>query len=62
MYRASIEQEKCLSCCQCAENCPAEIITMEADYAVVSGDPDSCLGCLTCVSYCPSGAVTIREI
>ena len=62
MYRVQIKQDKCLGCCQCVENCPAEILAMESGQAVVSGDPEECLGCLTCISYCPSEAVIVVEI
>lgn len=61
MFVVEIDVDKCEGCGECTESCPADILAMEGDKAVVTGDPTECLGCETCVSMCPSEAITLIE-
>ncbi len=61
MFKVEIDAEKCEGCGECVDNCPAEVLEMKDDKAVVV-DPDECLGCESCVSVCPNGAVTLNEV
>jgi NAD-dependent dihydropyrimidine dehydrogenase PreA subunit len=46
--------DKCISCGECAENCPANAITME------NGKPQwgkKCYQCTSCINRCPTQAI-----
>ena len=51
MTMAYIISDDCISCGNCAENCPTEAI-YEGDgkYEI---DPDKCVDCGTCADACP---------
>ena len=51
MTMAYIISDDCISCGNCAENCPTEAI-YEGDgkYEI---DPDKCVDCGTCADSCP---------
>jgi len=51
-----IEEEKCTACGSCAEQCPADAITVK-DYAVI--DENACIGCAQCIAVCPEGVIKI---
>jgi len=59
MYLVTIDAEECVGCGQCAQACPAQIIKMEGDKAVVVGD--DCMGCESCVIVCAVGAIIVEE-
>jgi len=61
MYLVSIEAEDCVGCCECANSCPSQIITMVDTKAQVTGDATECMGCESCVIVCDGGAVTVQE-
>lgn len=58
IYR--IDQELCLQCGSCADQCPAEAIKVgkkgkwEDKYRITL---KNCLGCGSCESVCPAGAI-----
>lgn len=54
----TINQELCIGCGICAEDCFAEVIAMEAGKAKVE---KSCIECGHCVALCPAEAVSIPE-
>ena len=62
MFIISINDDTCEGCGECANTCPASIISMEDDKASVTGDLTECLGCESCVSVCTSGSVTMQEV
>lgn len=61
MYTVTIDEEKCQGCGECADNCPAAILSLVDGKAQVTGEMEDCLGCETCVSSCEHGAVTLTE-
>lgn len=64
MFMVSIDEDTCAGCGECAEGCPARILSFDGEKkkACVSGDATECMGCEACVSVCPSGAITITEM
>lgn len=61
MYLPRIEEEKCISCGECVDVCPAEVLALQDGITYVV-NPADCLGCESCVSVCPEEAVTVEEI
>jgi ferredoxin len=56
---AIVNEEECVSCGTCVENCPEEAITMgDNDMPVI--DKEKCTECGTCVENCPSEAITVE--
>lgn len=56
---AIVNQEECVSCGTCVENCPEEAISMgENDMPVI--DKEKCNECSTCVENCPSEAISVE--
>ncbi|MBD3190004.1 MAG: DUF362 domain-containing protein [Candidatus Heimdallarchaeota archaeon] len=51
-----IQEEKCIACGACAEQCPGDAITVEN---VAEIDQSLCIGCAQCIAICPEGAVGI---
>ena len=62
MYMVNIDSDKCQGCGECCGVCPANLLSLEDEKAVMSGDPSDCLGCETCVASCPHDAVTVTEL
>jgi len=50
---------KCVSCDECAQSCPAEIITMKDKKPYV--DLTECVRCFCCQELCPADAVEIKR-
>lgn len=58
-YLRTTDEQKCIGCGQCADDCPLEIITMEDDLPVV--DESICIGCGVCLLHCPSEAAKLKK-
>ncbi|KKK59966.1 hypothetical protein LCGC14_3029070 [marine sediment metagenome] len=56
MFESIIDENKCVSCSNCVDRCPVEVIIMD-DIAVVSRE--KCLGCGLCTSICPEEAISL---
>ncbi|MFW5912048.1 MAG: DUF362 domain-containing protein [Candidatus Hadarchaeota archaeon] len=56
-FNLEVNEEDCITCGTCVENCPEEAITLEANSAVI--DREKCIGCGMCIAVCPEGAVVI---
>lgn len=55
-----VDPGKCVGCGECAALCPAEVLSVEAGLAEVTGP--GCIGCGHCLAVCPEAAVTREEI
>ena len=60
MGQVIIDEEKCKGCGECVETCPAEVLELQDEKAVVV-NPDDCLECGSCVEVCEEGAITLEE-
>lgn len=52
-----INPDTCTGCGICLEHCPAQVIRLEGDGAVIPRS--SCIRCYCCQELCPSGAVNL---
>lgn len=60
MLDFTIDVDTCISCGQCASDCPAMIIKMEENLPVIPADLQQfCIKCMHCVAVCSEGSVTI---
>ena len=59
-WRVEIDEDKCTGDEECVNVCPAGVLEMQNDKAVVVNE-DECLGCESCIEVCPSGAITVTE-
>ena len=50
-----IKRDICHGCGLCAENCPAEAISIRWGQAVI--DQSQCNQCRLCIDVCPQGAI-----
>jgi nitroreductase/NAD-dependent dihydropyrimidine dehydrogenase PreA subunit len=57
MIEFHIDEERCIQCGECAEDCPAGVISMK-DYPTITNE-EGCYRCQHCLAVCPSGAVSI---
>jgi len=58
--RIEIDQEKCIGCGQCVDNCPGKIPALdENEKAYMS--IDRCISCSNCVIACPTEAISLAE-
>lgn len=55
-----IDISKCVSCRECARNCPADAIKMVDDKAHLL-DPKACIDCCLCAINCPVEAIKIEK-
>lgn len=54
-----VDEEKCIYCNACANECPSEAISAEMDDWKV--DKDKCIGCAACIDVCPAEALEMKE-
>jgi len=54
---AKVNEEECIGCGVCIDECPAEAISMNDDIAVI--DAEACTECGDCVDACPSEAISL---
>jgi ferredoxin len=55
--------DNCISCGQCAENCPVEAISeipVTHGYAQYKIDPEKCINCGECAFNCPGDAIVVE--
>ena len=57
MIQFCIDEELCIQCGECAEDCPTGVIAID-DYPVITDETD-CIQCQHCLAVCPTGAVSI---
>ena len=57
----AVDQELCIGCEACVDDCPLLVLKMDEDSpAVVPDRASMCIGCLHCLTVCPTGAVSIK--
>ena len=52
-----VNQDDCVGCGACADQCPAEAIELGEKASI---NPEKCLECGGCEAACPSGAITLE--
>jgi len=57
MIQFQIDEERCIQCGECAEDCPAAVISID-NYPEIT-DEDGCYQCQHCLAVCPTGAVSV---
>ena len=57
MIQFQIDEENCTQCGECAEECPAAVISMD-EYPTITNE-DGCYRCQHCLAVCPTGAVSV---
>jgi nitroreductase/NAD-dependent dihydropyrimidine dehydrogenase PreA subunit len=57
MIDFTIDEERCIQCGECADDCPAGVITLD-EYPIII-DEEGCIRCQHCLAVCPTGAVSI---
>ncbi len=55
---AEVNVDLCTGCGECADNCPAEAMTIWDGKAQV--DTEACIECEICVDVCPTGAISME--
>lgn len=62
MIDFTVDNETCISCGQCASDCPAMIISMDTNLPTIDPELEQyCIGCLHCVAICSEGSVSILD-
>jgi len=60
MLSLRIDEENCIQCGECAEDCPYDVLSLDTGYpAVIADRADSCIACQHCFTICPTGALSI---
>jgi nitroreductase/NAD-dependent dihydropyrimidine dehydrogenase PreA subunit len=57
MIQFYIDEERCTQCGECAEDCPAGVISMD-EYPKITNE-EGCYRCQHCLAVCPTGAVSV---
>lgn len=55
-----IDKAFCNGCGLCIKVCPKDVISMQAEKAVVSGEES--INCGHCFAVCPAGAITVKSL
>ena len=53
-----VDQDTCVQCQVCEENCPVDAIKLEGDKVVL--DQEKCILCEVCSRKCPVGALKLE--
>lgn len=60
MLNFRVNEERCVKCGECIEDCVADIIAFEGEYpAIKPGREGDCIRCQHCFAVCSEGAVSI---
>ncbi|MCK4786151.1 MAG: 4Fe-4S dicluster domain-containing protein [Desulfobacteraceae bacterium] len=60
-YDVEVDEEKCIGCEECVDNCPVNVFEMQ-DEKSVPVNAEECVGCETCIELCEQEAITVTEI
>ena len=55
-----INQDECVNCYLCEENCPVEAIWLDEEKVVLNND--KWIRCINCTCHCPVGALNFVDI
>ncbi|RJP19689.1 MAG: 4Fe-4S dicluster domain-containing protein [Candidatus Abyssobacteria bacterium SURF_5] len=58
--KIKIDEEKCIGCGQCSDNCPGKVPVVGDDGKARMGR-EECITCSNCVVTCPEEAITVAE-
>lgn len=61
MDKAYINQDKCISCGICKENCKFEAINYDGDKNKYTINPYGCEGCSVCQFLCPEDTISMEK-
>ena len=60
MLNLLIDEENCIQCGECAEDCPYDVLSLDEGYPMVVADREErCIACQHCFAICPTGALSI---
>ena len=60
MLQLRIDEEKCIQCGECADDCPRNVLSLDAGYPAVDPEgEEKCIACQHCFAICPTGALSI---
>ncbi len=63
MLNFKINQEKCVKCGLCVQECPMMVLSGEGEFpALIQGKEDGCIKCQHCLAVCPTGALSILDV
>ena len=57
MFPLEIDNEKCVKCMRCLENCPAGAIDKNIESLFINRA--KCQNCQRCIGFCPAGAIVV---
>ena len=60
-YIVERDQEKCIRCKVCVNQCTYETHSYDAEDDVIRSKDENCVNCQRCVTFCPTHAITIKK-
>src|SRR4030042_2938839 len=60
-YIVERDQEKCIRCKVCVNQCTYETHSYDAEDEVIRSKDENCINCQRCVTFCPTNAITIKK-
>lgn len=63
MIRITIDEEACVGCTLCVDECPTDVFEFDEEKRVPKVVREKeCFGCLSCSQICPASAITHEDI
>ncbi|MGL1864204.1 MAG: nitroreductase family protein [Pseudodesulfovibrio sp.] len=60
MLEFSIDEETCIKCGECAEDCPASVIELGDGFPAIDPEKEeNCIQCQHCLTVCPTASLSI---
>ncbi len=60
-YTVERDNDKCIRCKVCVNQCTYETHSYDAEDDAVRSKDENCVNCQRCVMFCPTGAISIRK-
>src|SRR5512136_2285327 len=60
-YLVKRDQNKCIRCKVCVNQCTYETHSYDAEDDVIQSKDENCVNCQRCVTFCPTHAISIRK-